>query len=226
MDYNNIQFYQQNILRGLANWEILNNASIVNDTILINSGGSAGNNLSNSYFYGLLNSNYRRLAIEVEVDTAELSNYQNNVEIVIVGLYVDNSGIRYRLYHSVNVNLLKNSYTGSKVSMIRVVGMQNMPMLNCTVYVLNHTDIPITLTKCEMLRSQDITDGQIAGGIGFAVTLNSVINHPNGAEILYNGIEQSDKLFWILDSNDKFAGINVNNVNRINWSTTDEIMIM
>lgn len=226
MDYSNIQYYQKNILRGLPNWEIINNANIIGDSILINSGGYAGNALSNNYFSGLTASLYRRISVIIEVDTNNIDNYQNNVEVVIIGTYLDNDNNKYNLYYSINVNKLKNSTTSNKVTMNRVISMENMQLLNCVVYVINHTSIPVTLTYCSMLRSQDISEGQIGESIGYAVTLRKVINHPNGAELFYDGIDTSDKLFWILDASDKFIGLNINNTNRIDFENSDEIMIM
>lgn len=226
MDTNNIQFYKKNVLRGLPNWTIFDNATVVDDSIVISGGGHAGCSLSSSYASGLNASLYRRVSIALEVDTSELSNYQNFVELVLIGTYVNSENGKINTYKSVNIAPLKSSIISGKIETIRVIGMQNMNLMNCTVYVINHTDTAIKLTRCEMWRSQDISTSQLSENFGFAVTLKDVKDHANCAELFYDGVDDSDKLFWVTDTNDAFAGINVNNENLIRFSRDDKYITM
>lgn len=227
MNYNNIQFYNVNILRGLPNWDILSGASVSGDKIVINSGGYAGYTLNNNYSPNSLTAAlYRALSLSVSVDTDLLSNYQNYVEVVLKGVYIDNSNNQQNFYYSINVNPLKGSVAGNNLTIARVIGMENMNMTSCVIYVINHSSESVTLNSCSMLRSQDVSSSQVGESIGYAVTLAKVIDHPNGGELFYNGIDTSDKLFWIVDENDVFIGINVNNSLRIVYEKSEEIMTM
>lgn len=226
MDTNNIQFYKKNVLRGLPNWTIFDNATVVDDSIVISGGGHAGCSLSSSYASGLNASLYRRVSIALEVDTSELSNYQNFVELVLIGTYVNSENGKINTYKSVNIAPLKSSIISGKIETIRVIGMQNMNLMNCTVYVINHTDTAIKLTRCEMWRSQDISTSQLSENFGFAVRCRHLQKHANGFEIFFDGIDDSDQFFWLTDENDKYAGLNINNQNRFTYGEDDEYMTM
>lgn len=224
MAYYNIQYYNQNVLRGLPNWTLFDNASVSEDSITINSGGSAGCVLDNSYFNALSASLYRQLTISVMMDTSHLDNYQNNVEVVLIGTYISNQNEYIKLRTSVNLTLLNSNVKSQSATMSRVISMLNYNFVNLSVYVINHTQASIILTECKMLRSQDISDSQIGSAFGFAVTLKKVIDHPNGAQLFYEGIEKDDHFYWIEDAAGKFAGINVNNNFRINYEYDDSIL--
>lgn len=224
MAYSNIQYYNQNVLRGLPNWTLFDTASVSDDNIIINGGGYAGCVLDNSYFSALSASLYRRLEVSVTMDTSLLSNYQNNVEVVLVGTYINNQGEYINLRSSVNLTLLNSNITSQSVTMSRVISFLNYDFVNLTVYVINNTQAAIVLNTCTMLRSQDISDSQIGSAFGFAITLKKVIDHPNGAQLFYEGIEKDDHFYWIEDAAGKFAGINVNNNFRINYEYDDSIL--
>ena len=226
MAYSNIDYYQVNILRGLPNWNILNNANIVDDYITINPGGYAGCTVSNTYFSGLSASLYRRLNLSINVDTSLLSNYQNNVEVILEGIYISNQNEYINLKSSVNVSLIGSRITDNSVNIERVLPMLNYNLLTLTVYIANNTSQPIIINSCQMLRSQDVSSGQISGAIGYAVKLIDVDDRPNGVALYYEGISEPDKFFWILNSAGKFAGININNSHRMNYSYSDEILTM
>lgn len=227
MNNNSIQFYNINVLRGLPNWDILKDTVVHEGNLVINAGGYAGCTLDNNYSPNALTAaQYRLLVISVAVDAAKVENYQNNIEAVIEGTYSSNSGELYDFYYSVNVSPMLGSVSGDVLTISRAIEMENMNLVKCTVYILNHTDVGVTVSMCSMLRSQDISSGQIGEAIGFTVTLTKVIDHPNGIELFYDGIEKSDKLFWIVDASDAFAGINVNNKFRINFERSDTVMTM
>ena len=88
----NLMFYNKNVLRALDLWDILNNTSSGADGLTIHPGGYAGCDLSGSYYSGLNASRYRKLTVSLQTSLSENFNYQNLVEIVLKGTYIDSSG--------------------------------------------------------------------------------------------------------------------------------------
>ena len=74
-----LTYYEKNVLRSLANWNILSNASISDTGISISSGGVAGVDLSNEYNNGLKASRYRKLLFTIQADISDKFNYENYI---------------------------------------------------------------------------------------------------------------------------------------------------
>lgn len=220
-----ILYYNKNILRALPYWNLLNNATVSGNFINISSGGSAGVDLSNDYFNGLLACKYRRVYMRIAVTLSRNNDYRNYVEMVLRGVYTDNEGNQQILYTSVNVTLQGSGYSNSLVDVTRVIEMENLNLESCTVYVINHTTSSIQLQTCTMLRSQDISESQVGESIGWGITLSQVVGYLDGCEIYYDGVEEPDKLWWMEDSAGNFSGINVNNERMIKFSKVNEILL-
>lgn len=221
----NLMFYNKNVLRSLDLWDILNNTSSSSDGLIIHPGGYAGCDLSGSYYSGLNASRYRKLTVSLQTSLSENFNYQNLVEIVLKGTYVDSSGNLLDTWYSIGCTLEESTVSGDTLSFERVVELENYDFLRCTVYVLNHTQSDVLLTQCEMLRSQDINSSQIGESIGFGVTLRSVVAYLDGCEIYYDGTDTPDKLWWMEDGDGNFSGINVNNERMISFTRKNEILL-
>lgn len=220
-----LEYYNKNVLRSLPNWNILSNATIVGDYININSGGTAGVDLSNDYYNGMKASKYRQVSIQIQASITDSNNYQNYIEMVLKGVYKDSEGNRLVTYMSVNATLIDSAYTTGILSFTRVMTMENFDFESCTVYVQNHTSSSIQLQSCSMLRSQDINSSQIGESIGWGITLNQVIAYLDGCEIFYDGVQNPDKLWWMEDSEGNFSGINVNNERMIKFTRKNEILL-
>lgn len=222
---NGIIYYDKNIIRVLTNWTILNNATVSGNNIIIQSGGIAGIDLTNEYCNGLKASKYRQLVFKIDANITNQNNYENYIEFIVRCVYKDNDGQKLNEFISVNATQLDSTNTGSGYKYTRVIGMENYDLESCTVYVANHSTIPITLIQCENKRSQDINGSQVGESIGFSISLLNVVGYLDGCEIYYDGIEKPDKLWWMGDENDELCGVNVNNDRMIGFSRKNEILM-
>lgn len=221
----NITYYDKNVLRALNGWNILSDASVVDNTIEISSGGIAGVDLSNDYFNGLKASRYRQLVLSIEAPVSNLYNYRDYIEVIIRGRYKDNQGQVLEAYYNINVTLLLNSFSNNILDMTRVVSMENYDFDTLACYVINHSVNTVTLKTCEMRRSQDVSSSQIGDSIGWGITLNQVIAYLDGCELYYDGIDEPDKLWYMEDEQGNFSGLNVNNERMIKFSRKNEILL-
>ena len=221
----NITYYNKNVLRSLPNWNILSNASVSGDYININSGGTAGVDLSNDYFNGLKACKYRGISVKIKASFEGQNNYQNYIEVVLRCVYKDNEGNKLVAYMTVNATLLYSTYSSGVLTFNRVLTMENYDLDSATLYVINHTASSIQLQRCVMKRSQDVSSSQVGESIGWGITLNQVIAYLDGCEIYYDGVETPDKLWWMEDADGKFSGINVNNERMIKFSRKNEILL-
>lgn len=221
----NIQFFTYNVLRNLQFWQILSNATISGSMIKINANGTAGCILTNDYYNGLQASRYRYIKAEITASPSIISNYANNIDVVIKGTYVDSNKETFNTYVSAPFNGYYNISSGV-ITLELNVSLENMDFINCVVYIVNHTSTPIQLNNCIMYRSLDVNSSQIGESIGWGVTLDKVIAYKDGCEIYYDGVEKPDKLWWISDKSGNFSGVNVNKerlitFERVNLPLTD-----
>lgn len=223
----NITFYEKSCIRSLPNWTFLNSATVSGDSIVIQSGGSAGVEFSNDYFNGLKASKYRKIDAKIHSSANSSFNYKNYIEIVFIGVYKDNAGQRLKLYQSINTPILLFNYFPlvNELLVKRTLNFENYDLDSLSVYVKNHTTHSITLEKCDIYRSQDISDSQVGESIGWGITLREVKAYTDGCEIFYDGVDDPDKLWWMEDEQGNFAGINVNNERMIKFSRTNEPLI-
>lgn len=232
--YNNIEFYLKNTVRSLDNFNILNNATVISDetasSILILSGGLAGYTFSNQYNNGLKASNYRRLYLKLNptpsvTNPKQISDYENILEVTLTGVYYDNKQVKQYLYISINLTRQDIVYSSGEYYISRIIQLDNIPFESLQIAIQNHSTASITLKECSLYRSQDISTSQVGESIGFGITLNKVIAYLDGCEIYYDGIEQPDKLWYLEDNDGNFAGVNVNNERRINFSRVNEVLL-
>lgn len=221
-----IEFYRANIVKGVVNWNILNNASLVDNKIEIQSGGSAGTALLNEYYYGLTASKYLRIAAVIKCSPTILWNYTNNVEIVLIGSYTNNKGVVINTYITETITY-NDVYTDTDGNILidRIITMDNMTYDELNIYVVNHTNSIIKVVNFQGFRSQDINSGQISNTIGLAIQLAGVLAHPDGYEVSFDGASEPLKLWWHENNNNEFDGVNVNNERLISFARTNEIML-
>lgn len=210
----NIQFFTYNILRNLQFWSLLHNASISGNYIKISSGGTAGCILTNDYFNGLQASKYRYIKAEITTDPSSISNYANNIDVVIKGVYIDSNKETFNTYISTNFNSYYNS-VNNVVTLETIISVENMDFINCDVYIVNHTSNAIQLNSCVMYRSLDVNSSQIGESIGWGVTLEKVIAYRDGCEIYYKDMAKPDRLWYLTDQSGNFNGVNVNKERQI-----------
>ena len=221
----NLDYYINNVINSLTSWDILSGAVVSDNNIVISSTGTAGYTLVDSYNNALKASKYRSLSLSIAMSIDQQYNYENYVEIVLKGSYKDSTGKIQNMRKSVNVTLLNSSVTSGVLTLNRVLTMMNYDLINCTVYVINHTTSDITLQSCTMLRSQDINSSQIGESIGFSVAIENVEAYLDGCEIFYVGDPTPTKLWWQQDDTGVFNGVNVDNKRLINFHKNNEILL-
>ena len=220
----NIQYYSNNVLRAITNWNLLSNAVVSGETVVINSGGSAGYDLANTYNNGLKASSYRSLDVVIAMDINQQYNYENYVDIVLKGTYTDSDNKKLKSYQSISVTYLKSAIASGVVTLSRIITMPNFDYTTLTIYVVNHTTGKITLQSCSMKRSQDISGSQVGESIGWGIALNKVIGYLDGCEVYYDGEEKPLKMWWQGEGTD-FTGVNVNNERLIKFSRKNEVLL-
>lgn len=221
----NIEYYNRNVLRAITNWNILSNATIINDKIKIGSSGVAGYDLQNTYNNGLKASKYRSLSISLELSINQQYNYENYIEVVLKGTYKDSDENINKSYQSINITYLNSSLSDNILTMNRVIQMPNYDYDELTIYVINHTSSNIILNNCIMKRSQDINSSQIGESIGWGIALSKVIGYLDGCEVYYDGVEEPTKMWWQEDEEGNFSGINVDNERLILFERKNEILL-
>lgn len=219
-----INYYNKNVLRSLPNWDILTDAVVSGDFITISPDGVAGYNLKNTYNYGLKASIYRIMSISIDMDITQSYNYQNYVELVLVGTYKDSEDKIIKTRQSINISYLLSEITDGIVRFKRVLTMQNYDLESCSVSVINHTDANIILRACYMKRSQDIINNQISESIGFNISLNRVVGYTDGCEVYYDGEAYPTKIQWQEDSLGAFNGILVNDTKLITFTKNSGVL--
>ena len=233
MEGSGLNFYRKSSIRSLANWDILVDAEKITvgdvNYIEVDASGYCGCTLSSSYNNGLSASMYRLLQMKVYCTAASEFDYQNKIEAVLKVVYVTNEGDRYSEYITVPLTLLDStegtdSY-GDYLVMTRLIQMENYSIESMILYVKNHTTSTITLADCTLQRSMDINGNQVGDSIGWGIALRSVVAYLDGVELYYEGAEEPDKLWWLEDENNNFAGINVNNERMISFERRNEILI-
>lgn len=220
-----IEYYNKNVLRAVANWNILSNATVSGTTVVIGAGGAAGYDLVNTYNNGLKACRYRSLNISLTMSINQQYNYENYVEVVLKGTYKDSDGNILKSYQSVNITYLEASISGGVVNIGRVLTMQNYNFETLTIYVINHTSGSVTLNSCTMKRSQDISGSQVGESIGWGIALSKVVGYLDGCEVYYDGEETPTKMWWQEDEQGEFNGINVDNERLIKFERKNEILL-
>ena len=210
-----LTYYKKNTLRGLSAWTILDHATISGDDITIEAGGLAGCVMSKDYNSALKASKYRKLKLEVVLDPDDLGelNYKNLVDVFIKCVYINPDGGYIKQMSVVSLTRRKSNWDSetNTLKMTRVVGFENLELDSCTVYVRNNLDEnSITVTKCGLYRSKDVSADQVGESIGFGIVLDKVIAYTNGCELYYTSNPTPDKLYWMEDSDHNFSGIDVN----------------
>ena len=220
-----IEYYNKNVLRAVANWNILSSSSVSGSTVVIGSGGTAGYDLANTYNNGLKTCKYRSLNIVLAMDINQQYNYENYVEVVLKGTYKDSNGNILKSYQSVCITYLSSTIANGVVTLNRVLTMQNYNFDTLTIYVINHTNASVTLKSCSMKRSQDISSSQVGESIGWGIALSKVVGYLDGCEIFYDGEEKPTKMWWQEDDKGLFNGINVDNERLIKFERKNEILL-
>lgn len=228
MTDNKLIFYSTNVLRALKSWEILNKASISGDTLTIQSGGYAGNDLSLDIGRGLSSSLYRALKIEINLlGLAQISNSENIVEVVIqgkLGETVHEEAGNY--YKSVNLAPQSGKLTGNIYTANLVLPFPNRDFTSLRVLVLNHSNDTITVNTVELYRSQDIASAQVGNSIGFGVTLAGFISYLDGFQVQYDGRQDPDSAWFMTDDEGNFNGVNWNNERIITYEHRNEALVI
>lgn len=225
VNVDSIEYYNKNVLRAVANWNILSNATVSGTAVVIGAGGAAGYDLVNTYNNGLKACRYRSLNISLNMSINQQYNYENYVEVVLKGTYKDNDGNILKSHQSVNITYLEASISGGVVNIGRVLTMQNYNFETLTIYVINHTSGSVTLNSCTMKRSQDISGSQVGESIGWGIALSKVVGYLDGCEIYYDSEETPIKMWWQEDEQGEFNGINVDNERLIKFERKNEILL-
>lgn len=219
-----IYYFNNNVLRALSNWPLLQNATMISQGLEIGANGAAGCDLNNEYFYGGKASLYRSVHIVMKVGSGIANNFQNNIDVVVHGTYDTGNNEQPRsIYASANITPWD---VGDNLNVDTWLEFQldNFDFEECAVMVVNHTDTSILVTKCEMFRSMDVSESQIGQSIGWGVTLDRVEGYANGCRVYYENVEQPDEFRWVTDLNGKFAGVRVNGDYMIGFSRfTDDL---
>ena len=222
---NDVVFYENNIIKKVKNWEILENAEITGDYVTIQPGGRAGFALTNDYFNGLGACRWRKCYMEVQGQDAA-NNYQNAVDMVLDGKYIIGDDLEIaglRTYISMNCTIKHTKASADNTyAFTRYVEMQGYELETLTVYVVNNTSAPIVLKNCRMKRSQDISSSQVGESIGWSISLDKVVAYKDGCELYYSGDTTPDVLKWQADEAGNFAGILVNDTRLIKFSRVAE----
>lgn len=225
VNVDSIEYYNKNVLRAVANWSILSNATVSGTTVVIGAGGAAGYDLVNTYNNGLKACRYRSLNIKLTLSINQQYNYENYVEVVLKGIYKDSDGNILKSYQSVNITYLEASISGGVVNIGRVLTMQNYDFETLTIYVINHTSGSVTLSSCTMKRSQDVSSSQVGESIGWGIALSKVVGYLDGCEVYYDSEETPTKMWWQEDEQGEFNGINVDNERLIKFERKNEILL-
>lgn len=225
VNVDSIEYYNKNVLRAVANWNILSNATVSGTTVVIGAGGAAGYDLANTYNNGLKACRYRSLNISLTMSINQQYNYEDYVEVVLKGTYKDSDGNILKSYQSVNITYLDSTIVEGTVTLSRVLTMQNYDFETLTIYVINHTSGSITLNSCTMKRSQDVSSSQIGESIGWGIALSKVVGYLDGCEVYYDGEETPTKMWWQEDEQGVFNGINVDNERLIKFERKNEILL-
>jgi hypothetical protein len=220
-----IEYYSSNIIKGLINWNYLTDATITNDVINISSGGIAGVDLSNSYYNGLTASKYMLVTVEIDCSINSNYNYQNYVEVVMRGNYIDSNKQTHNVFKQIALTKDDSIINGSHITMSRLIEMDNVNYNSLVFYVINHSQNTITLNSAEALRSQDISNGQITSAIGLSIMLDYVNSYLDGFEVGFVGSDEPLKLWWHENSQGKFDGININNERLVAYQSFDEVLL-
>jgi hypothetical protein len=220
-----IEYYSSNIIKGLINWNYLTDATITNDVINISSGGIAGVDLSNSYYNGLTASKYMLVTVEIDCSINSNYNYQNYVEVVMRGNYIDSNKQTHNVFKQIALTKDDSIINGSHITMSRLIEMDNVNYNSLVFYVINHSQNTITLNSAEALRSQDISNGQITNAIGLSIMLDYVNSYLDGFEVGFVGSDEPLKLWWHENSQGKFDGININNERLVAYQSFDEVLL-
>lgn len=220
-----IEYYSSNIIKGLINWNYLTDATITNDVINISSGGIAGVDLSNSYYNGLTASKYMLITVEIDCSINSNYNYQNYVEVVMRGNYIDSNKQTHNVFKQIALTKDDSIINGNHITMSRLIEMDNVNYNSLVFYVINHSQNTITLNSAEALRSQDISNGQITSAIGLSIMLDYVNSYLDGFEVGFVGSDEPLKLWWHENSQGKFDGININNERLVAYQSFDEVLL-
>lgn len=220
-----VEYYSSNIIKGLVNWNYLTDATIANDVITISPGGIAGVDLSNAYFNGLTASKYLLVTIEMNCSVNVNYNYQNYVEVIMRGNYIDNNKNVHNVFKQLSLTKDGSIINENHITMSRLVEMDNVNYNSLTFYVINHSQNNVTLTSAEALRSQDISNGQITSAIGLSIELDYVNSYLDGFEVGFVGSDEPLKLWWHENSQGKFDGININNERLVSYQSFDEVLL-
>lgn len=73
----------------------------------------------------------------------------------------------------------------------------------------NTSNAPVVFRGTSLLYSQSLAQG-VTGIVNTSISLAGVHWYPNGFRVIYNGSDDADKFFWVLDNSDNLAGININ----------------
>lgn len=220
-----VEYYSSNIVKGLINWNYLTEATISNDVITINSGGIAGVDLSNSYYNGLTASKYLLITVEIDCAVNSNYNYQNYVEVVLRGNYIDSNKVTHNVFKQVALTKDDSIINNNHITMSRLIEMDNVNYNSLVFYVINHSQNTITLDSAEALRSQDISNGQISSAIGLSIMLDYVNSYLDGFEVGFVGSDEPLKLWWHENSQGQFDGININNERLVAYQSFDEVLL-
>lgn len=229
-------YYNANVLRSLANWSHISNASVSNGVATIGAGGFIGTDLTSSYNYALASSSYRYLKLSFTTAPSSDWNYTNDINIKVVMKYVkDTSGKNYCTTQCLNIDAMSASEVNSVYTITREIEMKDLALESMSVYIVNDSASNFVVTECSMYRSQELSSDQYqqtqqSASISDAITGVTGYTDSSGTGLIGIGmIHSSTELKFkgsFTGDNSKILSIATNFGLTINWSYTNSSMDM
>lgn len=230
-EFDGVEFYNVNILKSLDKWTLGNNASLLDDKIVLGSGGNATVKLDKEYIASSFERcKYRcvKAGIATENILSDVDSFScdgNGIEIILNFTYaVDTgSGKKKQEVRKLLLNKLNSAYIeGNELQFEFVFNSTNLnldEMFECTVTIKNNNTSSVTFNYVELYRSQDVT--QIGENVTWQMKIASVKAYLDGMEIQFSDASEKVKI-WFMENDGVFTGLNVNNERFIAFSRKNE----
>lgn len=219
---NEISYFNNNVILGFDNWNLLNGASLVDNKIHLISGGYASITLSDQYFLGLNACYYRKLEISLSTTILEIYNYRNILEAILEGVYINNENEEIPFRYNVSFTKLDNTI-GTVSYQSREIKMLGFTLKSMKLIFVNHSDYDVDLISVAMYRSQDISTDQVAGSIGYGSGLVSgFVAYNNGWLVNWANSASPMTLEWSQNENNQLNGVKINGDRFVSFSRVNE----